>query len=236
MTVYEFFIRLLLSLALGTLIGIERQINGHSIGIRTNILVSLGTTMFILFPLTVNVTGSNGTNPNDIIRIAAQIITGVGFLGTGIIFKDGANVRGVNTAATIWCTAAIGILSGSGHHIYAVVATAVLITSNIIFRPIARKLSNVYLFSDAYNYYQISLTCKEIDEYLFRDGILKEIVKNNFQLIDLRSRNIFQNTLEIKAVLRYRGRKNDELIENLIKAIAFEKEVSSLGWKSLDNS
>ncbi|MGF6905936.1 MgtC/SapB family protein [Fusobacterium sp. PH5-44] len=236
MTVNEFFIRLILSLALGTLIGIERQINGHSIGIRTNILVSLGTTMFILFPLTINGTSSANSNPNDTIRIAAQIITGVGFLGTGIIFKDGANVRGVNTAATIWCTAAIGILSGSGHHIYAIVATAVLIASNIIFRPIARKLSNVYIFGDSYNYYQISITCQEIDEYLFRDKILKETTINNFQLIDLRSRNIFQNTSEIKAIIRYRGKREDSSIENLLKSIALEKEVSSLGWKSLDNS
>lgn len=228
MTIHEFFIRLMLSLLLGTLIGIERQINGHSIGIRTNILVCLGTTMFILYPFTIGST--------DTLRIAAQIITGVGFLGTGIIFKDGANVRGVNTAATIWCTAAIGILSGSGHHIYAIVATIVLIVSNIIFRPIARKLTNVYIFGDSYNYYRIFLTCKEAEEYNFRSLLLKEMKEQNFQMIDLRSNNTHQDNIEISSVIRYRGKRNDERIENFIKNIGFNNEITSIGWKSLENS
>jgi len=228
MTVYEFFIRLMLSLLLGTLIGIERQINEHSIGIRTNILVCLGTTMFTLFPFTIGYP--------DNLRVTAQIVTGVGFLGTGIIFKDGTNVRGVNTAATIWCSAAIGILSGAGNHIYAIVATIVLIVSNIIFRPIARRLTNVYIFGDSYNYYQIFFTCQKSEEYNFRDFLLKEIKDNKFQMIDLMSDEVKQDKIEIKSVIRFRGKGDNELIESFIKTIGLNNGIASIGWKSLDNS
>ncbi|MEP6755345.1 MAG: MgtC/SapB family protein [Chthonomonadales bacterium] len=96
---------MLLSVALGALIGFEREAHGHPAGIRTHILVCLGSTLITL------VSANMGNGSND--RIAAQIVTGVGFLGAGAIIRDGATVRGLTTAASIWVTAAIGIALGT---------------------------------------------------------------------------------------------------------------------------
>jgi len=110
----------------GIAIGFERQMTGHLAGIQTNALVCLGASIFhlttFLYP------------QSDPTRVAAQIVTGVGFLGSGIIFKEGLNVKGINTAATIWCTAAVGILAGAGNILEAALASCVVIVTNIIFQ------------------------------------------------------------------------------------------------------
>ena len=98
--------RIGLSVLLGFLIGLERQITGHPAGIRINVLISMGACLFVMFPL---MSGSD-----EVYRIASYIVSGVGFLCSGVIFKEGGTVRGLNTAATLWCTAAVGVLSFCG--------------------------------------------------------------------------------------------------------------------------
>lgn len=93
--------RIGLSVLLGFLIGLERQITGHPAGIRINVLISMGACLFLMFPL---MSGSD-----EVYRIASYIVSGVGFLCSGVIFKEGGTVRGLNTAATLWCTAAVGV-------------------------------------------------------------------------------------------------------------------------------
>ena len=97
MTSTEFTIRLLSAAIAGLLIGFERQWNNKSAGIRTNTLVAIGAALFVL--LSINITKDSG----DVTRIIGQVVTGIGFLGAGIIFKEGLNVRGLTTAATVWC-------------------------------------------------------------------------------------------------------------------------------------
>lgn len=108
----EFVIRIFLSMLLGFLIGLERQLTGHPAGIRINVLICIGTSFFTLFPMLY---GSD-----QVFRVGSSIISGVGFLCSGVIFKDSGTVRGMNTAATLWCTAAIGILASTGMYAIAV--------------------------------------------------------------------------------------------------------------------
>jgi putative Mg2+ transporter-C (MgtC) family protein len=98
---------LALAIALGAAIGIERQWRQRLAGLRTNTLVALGAASFVLFA---------GLYPGEAspTRIAAQVVSGIGFLGAGVIFKEGLNVRGLNTAATLWCSAAVGLFAGAG--------------------------------------------------------------------------------------------------------------------------
>ncbi|MDU1912032.1 MgtC/SapB family protein [Fusobacterium sp.] len=226
MTLFDFILRLLLSSFLGFLIGLERQITGHTIGVKTNVLVCLGTTMFILYPLSIN--------SNDTVRMGAQIVTGVGFLGSGIIFKNEIGIRGINTAATIWCTAAIGILSGSGNHNYAIIATIILTLSNILLQFLSRKIKVFNFFDDSENYYQISFTCLEKDEFNFRAGILKKIKSKDFLLIDLKGDQINEEKIQIKATLFSKGKK-DNLLESFVRELGLEEGVSDIGWKLLEN-
>ena len=126
MNIFEFAIRVACAVFFGFLIGFERQHTGHPAGIQTNVLVCLGSCIFQLAAFMMD--------PEDSIRVASQVVTGVGFLGSGIIFKDGINVRGINTAATIWCGAAIGLLTSAGYILHALLATTCIVLVNIMFQ------------------------------------------------------------------------------------------------------
>ena len=106
MTTLEFTLRLFTAFALGASIGFERQWRQKSAGLRTNTLVCLGSAAFVLLSIRI---GGDATG-----RIASYIVSGIGFLGGGVIMKDGLTVRGLNTAATIWCSASVGALSALG--------------------------------------------------------------------------------------------------------------------------
>jgi putative Mg2+ transporter-C (MgtC) family protein len=123
----EFAVRLLIAAALGALIGIEREIHGHPAGIRTHMLVALGSGTFTVMSLTGFGQGI-GTG-NDATRIAAQIVSGIGFLGAGAILKDGAVIRGLTTAASLWAIAAVGMAAGAGEYFVAIVAAAIILVS-----------------------------------------------------------------------------------------------------------
>jgi len=112
----EISIRLLLASALGAAIGFEREIHAHPAGMRTHLLVALGSAAFSVLSIYffVSPAAPNGSLPTDPSRIAAQIVSGIGFLGAGAIIKYGTSVRGLTTAASLWATAAVGMAAGAG--------------------------------------------------------------------------------------------------------------------------
>ena len=156
----DFVLRVALSMVLGFLIGLERQLTGHPAGIRINVLICMGTSFFTLFPMLY---GSD-----QVFRVGSSIISGVGFLCSGVIFKDSGSVRGMNTAATLWCTAAIGILASTGMYAMAVTAAVLLIGSNLILRPLARKVNPIAVGEENEKQYRISVTCQESAEQELR--------------------------------------------------------------------
>ena len=107
LTLFDIVIRLISSFACGVFIGLERQINNRLAGIHTCVLVSIGSCLFVFVSASID-------NDNSPSRVAAQVVTGIGFLGSGIIIKDNNQIKGINTAATIWCCGAIGCLCGCG--------------------------------------------------------------------------------------------------------------------------
>ncbi|MBQ7530129.1 MAG: MgtC/SapB family protein [Paludibacteraceae bacterium] len=117
---------------LGYLIGIERELHGKVVGTRTVTLIAIGTAMYVLMSPTI----FGGDNS----RIIAQVVSGIGFLGAGIIFKDGDTVKGLTTAATVWCAAAVGGLCGFGMFAEAILGTVAIIIINIFFRHRLSKL------------------------------------------------------------------------------------------------
>ena len=117
-------IRLLVAAVLGALVGLEREIHEHPAGMRTHLLVSLGSAGFTL--LSIVAFPAPGADPA---RIAAQIVSGIGFLGAGAILKEGATIRGLTTAASLWAVAAVGMAAGAGAWILAVTLTAIAIIS-----------------------------------------------------------------------------------------------------------
>ena len=127
-----FLYRLGMAFALGALIGVERQIKQRSAGLTTNALVALGACIFILISESVSEVGMT-----DNVRVLAQVVTGIGFLGAGVIMRDGFTIHGLNTAATLWCSAAIGSLCGFGLYLQAAIAGGAIIATHLLLKPLS---------------------------------------------------------------------------------------------------
>jgi putative Mg2+ transporter-C (MgtC) family protein len=127
-----------IALFAGLIIGFERQWHHKETGLKTNMLVATGAAAFVLLSIKVA-----ATEPNiDVTRITAQVVMGVGFLGAGVIFREGPNVHGLNSAATIWCSAAIGCIAASGYFIEALICTFLVTIVNTVLEPIDKWLRN----------------------------------------------------------------------------------------------
>lgn len=127
---FEFIIRLLAASFAGGALGIERESSNKSAGLRTNMIVSVGSSIYVMISATIlegNITG-------DPSRVMGQIVTGIGFLGAGVIMHKGANVKGLTTAATIWCSAALGCLAGFGMYWELAASTVLIIIINTVLR------------------------------------------------------------------------------------------------------
>jgi putative Mg2+ transporter-C (MgtC) family protein len=134
MHVFDMMLRIAESMGLGALIGFERQYRSRMAGLRTNALVAVGAALFVL----LSAQGFDGHG--DPTRVAAQVVSGIGFLGAGVILRDGLSVRGLNTAATLWCAAAVGSLAGAGLHVVAAAGTVAIIAVNVGLRELGRAV------------------------------------------------------------------------------------------------
>ncbi|MES5893545.1 MULTISPECIES: MgtC/SapB family protein [Bacillus cereus group] len=130
----DILLRLLVAILVGAMIGLERQWHNCIAGLRTNILVSVGAALFVLLSVLT-------PTDNTPTRIASQIVSGIGFLGAGVIMKDGLTVRGLDTAATLWCSAAVGTLAGSGYLLIAITGTILIVSINSLLRPVSKWIS-----------------------------------------------------------------------------------------------
>lgn len=130
-----FSLRLLVGFLLGMGIGIERQWLKTRAVLKTNVLVTLGSAIFVM----LSIMTPGDASPT---RISAQIVSGIGFLGGGVILREGASVRGINTAATLWCAAAIGTLVGSGYLVHAYLSTIAVVGANLLLRPLVEAFKH----------------------------------------------------------------------------------------------
>ena len=147
-------LNLFVAACLGAAIGLERQWRQHLAGLRTNTLVALGAAIFITYSRAVS-------DEEGATRIAAQVVSGIGFLGAGVIFKEGLNVRGLNTAATLWCSAAVGLLAGEGLALYGLVAAVLVIGANVGLRPLVRAINRQPIeMSEEEQHYVVSIQCR----------------------------------------------------------------------------
>ena len=223
MPLIDFVLRICCAVGFGFLIGLERQLTGHVAGIRTNILVSLGACLFTLFSVLVG-----GGDPT---RVGAQVVTGIGFLCSGIIFKEGLNVKGLNTAATIWCTASIGVLCSTGFLLHTTVAALILFVSNLSFRFISDRIQPLAYFEEEENTYMLSISCRDENEFGIRSMIMNSLSNTRLHLTNLQSTNDSGGCVTIEAVVHAVGRRRDEDIEKMTAKIALEKGVTRVGWK-----
>src|ERR1700722_19420671 len=227
----HFAIRLLLAIAMGATVGLERQWRQRMAGTRTNALVAAGAAAFVMCGLLLD------NDPSARGRIVSYVVSGVGFLGAGVIFKDGANVRGLNTAATIWCSAAIGALSGLGALSLALVlATAVLLT-NMALRSLAYRLHPV--LPEAHpieTIYEVNLACKISAAAHIRALLLSTITRLPVTLQSIHGEEDDTNEqAHIRAEMTTAGR-NNEAIEQVVLRLSIEDDVSTLSWSIAEST
>jgi putative Mg2+ transporter-C (MgtC) family protein len=138
---YDFFdtlVSLLVAFVFGTLIGAERQYRQRSAGLRTNVLVAVGASAFV--DLANHLAGADGS-----VRVIAYVVSGIGFLGAGAIMKEGMNVRGLNTAATLWASAAVGACAGADMVAQSAALTLFVLAGNTLLRPLVNAIDRIPL-------------------------------------------------------------------------------------------
>lgn len=231
MELTEFFLRVGVALLLGSLIGVERQMRQRMAGLRTNALVAIGAALFV----------SLGTMTPDEVsptRVASQVVSGIGFLGAGVIFKEGLNVSGLNTAATIWAAGAVGVLSGSGYLVEATIGTSLILLAHVGLRPIAGWIDNRPRSAfDVEFHYRLKTVIKATDEIQIRSLLLNEVRKrSDLHLQSLKSEDLDDPAfMLVQTEISMKG-KRDELIETIADRLAMEPTVSSINWESLTES
>lgn len=223
----EFLLGLLICFLLSFLLGIERQYRRRFFGLRTMILVSVGSYLFVSFSFLLSGYQADAT------RIAAQVVAGIGFLGAGVIIKDNKNSRvtGLTTAATLWCDASIGVLCAGGFIKEAIVASLVVLFANIILRYI-----NVFVNSK-----MEEKTIMETFSLVFKVGIdnidrVREYIVNFIDKMDF----IETDSYEVnngKIVLKVIIRKSDILkLDKFINKVVSDYNISNYEFKKIAES
>src|SRR5580700_10363050 len=200
-----FSLHLLAAIVMGATVGLERQWRQRMAGTRTNALVAAGAAAFVMCGLLLD------NDPSARGRIVSYVVSGVGFLGAGVIFKDGANVRGLNTAATIWCSAAIGALSGLGSVNLAIILAAAVLLTNMVLRPLAYRIHPALPEAiPIETLYEVKLLCKTPVATHIRTLLLSTISHLPVTLQSLRGeQDDANNQVQIAAGMRTVGRNNE---------------------------
>lgn len=222
MTYLDFLCRISICFILGLIIGVERQYRRRVAGMRTITLVALGSFLFVSISFL--------SNPGDITRIAAQVVSGIGFLGAGVIIRDGQNIRGLNTAATLWCSAAVGTLTALGFIIEAVIGVLYILVSNIILRIISKKMMNK-IKSNQMEHYSLTVLCDKEKELTIKNMLLQKLRSNQIFIKSFNTSK-FEDNKKIETNIDIASNEIDSF-NNTINKLCLESGVNSVMFNKL---
>jgi putative Mg2+ transporter-C (MgtC) family protein len=226
MPIEQVAINLAVALGLSAVIGFERQWRNRLAGLRTNTLVSLGAATFVIFAALV----PGEASPT---RVAAQVVSGIGFLGAGLIFREGLSVRGLNTAATLWCSAAIGVLAGAGFLLYATVATGFVVFVSLLLRPIVSFINRQPLMSTELEIgYLVAVTCRSQDEAHIRALLLQGLAGGGLALRRLDSNDLEDTGRVVVTAFVTAQNRVDADVEKIVGRLSLEPTVSAARWQA----
>ena len=217
-------LRLALALMLGSAIGFERQFHQKMAGLRTNALVALGSCGFVVF--------SGMVGQGDPTRIAAQVVSGIGFLGAGIILREGINVHGLNTAATLWCSAMVGTFAGGGFWAPSAAAAGFVVITNLFLRPLVQRLNRRALTAtDAETHYTVALTCKGSEEAHIRSLLLHALSQAGLGLRRINSEDIPETSKVSVTAQAVAAKRNDAALEQIVGRLILEPYINAATWQ-----
>ena len=227
MELLHFVMNIGAALGMGVAIGIERQIRQHPAGLRTTALVCVGSALF------VSLTSLSGDTQGPA-HMAAYVVSGIGFLGGGVILREGMSVKGMNTAATLWCGSAVGVLAGAGLLMYALVATVTILALHICLRPfsiwIDSRVKQTTL--DVETAYKIQVVCQGRDEGIVRTILLRHIndkPRMTVHTIATKESAAADETIVTAEV--FSSERNDHAIQDVMSRLNVEPGVRSVRWE-----
>jgi putative Mg2+ transporter-C (MgtC) family protein len=226
MTLTTFLIALLAALGMGLLIGLEREFGQHPAGLRTNALVSAGAALYVLL-------GRSFDQSTDTARVAAQVVTGIGFLGGGVILREGLTVRGLTTAATLWCSAAVGALCGADLTIHGGIATAAILATNSLLNPVSRWIDRkaakrTYLDTS----YRLKVVCTMSEERRIRRLLAEQIAAQRDMTLHGIGINATDHIDQGLVVADVEMRVRDErVLQDIVASLNNDPSTSSTSWE-----
>jgi putative Mg2+ transporter-C (MgtC) family protein len=225
MSITAFVINTVVAMLLGVAIRLERQFRHHPAGLRTNALVCLGAALFV--SLSLMMPESSPT------RIAGQVVSGIGFLGGGVILREGFNVRGMNTAATLWCSAAVGTLAGAGYRVQALVGTLAVLAIHLTLRPVVQRIeTQAKAIGDVETIYRLRCICDSEHAAVIRAIFMRHINSQpSMTLHGLLTQETDQ--IEKMAVVAdvFASLRNDKYLNEMVSRLSIEPSVSSVSWE-----
>ena len=207
----------------GGLIGLERQYRQRTAGLRTNILVALGAAIFVD-------AGNRLTGHDGAVHVMAYVVSGIGFLGAGVIMREEGNVRGINTAATLWASGAVGACAGADLILEAGLATTFILAANTLLRPVVSFINKQPLDTvsvEVTNSVYI-ITPKHAQKHALRQFI-QTLEAAGYQTQDIQVHQFGADDVEIQAVLTASAVDGDEM-DRLIAKIADQEFVTQAFW------
>jgi len=223
---YDFFdtlISLFAAFVLGTLIGAERQYRQRSAGLRTNVLVAVGAAAFV--DLAERLAGADGA-----VRVVAYVVSGIGFLGAGAIMKEGMNVRGLNTAATLWASAAVGSCAGADMLAQSAALTVFVLAGNTLLRPLVNAIDRIPLNEKASEaIYEIIVTTNAERSAELREILSERLEAASYPIRDTKVIYRSDDNVEVAAELVTLAAESDELDE-VVAELAKLPGVSHATW------
>lgn len=233
-------VRVVAAILLGAAIGLERQWRLRSAGLRTNALVSVGSALFVILGA-VSIDGATA----DPTRVAAQIVSGIGFLGAGVILRDGFNIRGLTTAATLWCAAGVGALAGSGMLPMALVGTAAIVATNTLLRPLSRWI-NRHARADAPTSldgedeasatdYVLEIVTSDKSEPRVRALLLQAVDRPEYTLRSLDIRSEKASQMKLIAGVSAASAGDTDGLQLAVQRISMDPKVTSSRWWPIES-
>jgi putative Mg2+ transporter-C (MgtC) family protein len=230
MDTWSFTFNMTVALLLGMVIGLERQWRQHPAGLRTNTLVALGACLFVSMSRLMD-------DQNSPTRIVSYVVSGLGFLGGGVILREGLNVKGLNTAATIWCSGAVGSLAGGGFLPHAALGTAAIMFVHTALRPLALRIdARRRTAPDVETIYRVRVSCRQDHEAVVRTILLRHIGGDNSRM-SLQSLATEEGEKERSVVVAniYTPERNDRFMEQIVARLSIEPDVTAVSWEKLQN-
>lgn len=225
MQITAFIINIVAATLFGVAIGLERQFRHHPAGLRTNALVCLGAALFVSLSLM--------TQESSPTRIAAQVVSGIGFLGGGVILREGFNVRGMNTAATLWCSGAIGTLTGAGHLLEGLVGTIAVLAIHLALRPIVHKIeAKAKVTGDVETIYRVRCVCDSGQAGVIRAILTRHVSSQPAMTLQgLLTQDAEQAEKSAVVADVFSSLRNDKFINEMVSRLSIEPSASSVSWE-----